>query len=325
MNYFMKNGNLRWSINLRNRIKTYSNKVTIDKGNGKVRYIYPPTFRFKTKTLLPITQELSDFYEEFLKFHNLNDVDKAVIGFRPGKNIVIGAKQHVGFKYTISMDLENFFDNVEYATFKEYFPIENKVWERRYRKPLLRTNEVNVTQGSEEFEQSVIPRQFIYKHLMVGKNGNKGLPQGFNTSPTLSNFSFLKTDKEIIRRLKELEDETVYTRYADDITISCNSKESINKILDLVKDCLSYKYKTPWNQTEILYGGNFILNNKKTKVYSAKRGNRNILGISVGDTVIYPSRKIKRKLRAAQHQNNEHSMNGLKEYMLLKEAKQKNI
>ena len=56
---------------------------------------------------------------------------------------------------------------------------------------------------------------------------------------------------------------------------------------------------------------NLTINPKKTRIHHAKHGNRRILGIQVGEHAIYPNRKLKKKIRAARHQNNGPSLGGL--------------
>ena len=116
--------------------------------------------------------------------------------------------------------------------------------------------------------------------------------QGLCTSPTLSNIAMIEFD-----RWAETLD-CVYTRYADDITISGNNLEELRRIKDELEQKLGEM--------------GFRLNNK-TKLQSSKGGRRIITGLSV-DKDVRRTRKIARKLRAALHQKNEESARGLKEW-----------
>lgn len=55
----------------------------------------------------------------------------------------------------------------------------------------------------------------------------------------------------------------------------------------------------------------FKINRNKTRVRSSVAGYRKILGINVGDDHIRATRKVMRKIRAADHQGNFHSKGGL--------------
>lgn len=95
-----------------------------------------------------------------------------------------------------------------------------------------------------------------------------------------------------------------YTRYADDITISTNR-------LDIL-----YDFKNILKDTVAKYG--YQINPSKTRLQKFTFGNRVITGVSVGEKGIKPTRKVLKKLRAARHQNNIASMNGLAEWCKLK-------
>lgn len=117
--------------------------------------------------------------------------------------------------------------------------------------------------------------------------------QGLCTSPTLSNIALIEFD-----RWAETLD-CVYTRYADDITISGDDLKKLKEIKNELEQKLN----------EL----GFTLNSK-TKLQSSKGGRRIITGLSV-DSDVRRTRKVARKLRAALHQKNEESARGLKEWV----------
>lgn len=107
---------------------------------------------------------------------------------------------------------------------------------------------------------------------------NGGLPQGTPISPMLTNLLMIPFDFEISRKLMNyFEDKKLYyTRYADDICISCskdfNPKEIENLVLSTLKEC----------------GAPFELNTKKTH-YCSWAGRNFHLGLmynSNGDVTI---------------------------------------
>lgn len=133
--------------------------------------------------------------------------------------------------------------------------------------------------------------------------------QGLPTSPPVANLAASDMDKAILKWRDKNKFQFIYTRYADDLTFSYDDvtlTEVLKKEIPIiVKRC------------------NFKLNESKTKFQSNKGGYRIITGIAVGDE-LRPTRYIRRKLRAAIHQNNYFCAQGLQEWMKLKEPKEKN-
>jgi hypothetical protein len=123
--------------------------------------------------------------------------------------------------------------------------------------------------------------------------------QGLPTSPIVANMAASDLDKSILN----VDNNIVYTRYADDLAFSYNSfgtTEHLKTIIPiLVKDA------------------GFNINEKKTRTMSAKNGRRIITGVAVDD-FIHPTRRMKRKMRAALHQGNSNQYNGLKEWCKMK-------
>lgn len=192
-------------------------------------------------------------------------------GFRPGRSPVTNAKQHVGFAYTVSMDLQDFFDSVAIEIFG--------------------TN-----------PQAYLGNQNISECFPDGA-ARQGLP----TSPLLANIAASPMDSDIVAlsgQSGRFNIRFVYTRYADDLTFSFNDERLIHVLLNSVPP--------------IIAKHGFKLNPRKTKVQCAKAGRRIITGIAVDDKGIYPTRYMKRRLRAAAHQRHTSEARGLKEWILLR-------
>jgi len=223
--------------------------IKLPKGNGKFRTIYAPSKAYKTK----LKSLLLDLQQ---KLHNLDD-EKTIQGFVRGRGPVSNAQKHIGYDYTLSLDLEHFFDSVTIDMASQYLNEEEK--------------ELCFIDG--------IARQ--------------GLP----TSPLVANLAFYKLDGQIKDALSEVGAYVVYTRYADDMIFSFNKEEMAEMITTLV--------------TEIVTKGGFKVNTLKTKLQYAKRGRRHITGLGVGDRALHPTRKVKRKIRAALHQKRQAEACGL--------------
>jgi retron-type reverse transcriptase len=111
----------------------------------------------------------------------------AATGFERGKSIVTNAAPHVGQQVVIKMDIVDFFPSIRSRRIDAYF--------RRV--------------GWSAQAAALLTRLCTHED---------GLPQGAPTSPRLSNLTHFRFDAWVadhVRRRKG-----VYTRYADDITIS---------------------------------------------------------------------------------------------------------
>lgn len=231
--------------------------LKLPKGDGKFRTIYAPSKAYKQK----LRSFLLDLQQ---KVHNA-DTDKTIHGFMRGRGPVSNAQRHIGYAYTLSLDLEDFFDSVRVEMVTEYLSDE---------------------------EQSL---------CFIDGVARQGLP----TSPVIANLAFLKIDHLIKTAIAEEGAYTVYTRYADDLIFSFNHEEFAETLERVVE--------------KIVTENGFRLNKKKRKLQSAKSGRRMITGVSVGERDIAPSRKIKRRIRAALHQKNKESAFGLLSWAACKE------
>ena len=124
------------------------------------------------------------------------------------------------------------------------------------------------------------------------------LAQGFSTSPILANIYLTAPVSKLLPKIRQVAPEAVVTVYADDLHISLNnaSYQKLNLIIKLAIIEFAKHHLT--------------INPRKTRIRHAKFGNRRILGIMVDDT-LKPSRKLKKKIRAARFQRNGPSLGGL--------------
>lgn len=162
----------------------------IPKGKGKFREIYVPTKEYK--------RVLNGFIPELEKILRELDEHRVNYAFQKGKNCALNALQHIGYRYTLSMDLADFFGSIQ----------------------------VSHVIG-------LVPGDIIEKCFIDG-NPKQGLP----TSPLISNIAFLCCDKEIIQALEKLLPKFVYTRYADDLIISFDEFSYAKKISFVVKQAV---------------------------------------------------------------------------------------
>jgi RNA-directed DNA polymerase len=176
-------------------------RVEIPKEGGKKRQLGIPTVMDRV-IQQAIAQILSPIYEPlFSKFS---------YGFRPKRSAHHALKQcqeyiSNGYKYTVDMDLEKYFDTVSHSKLIEV---------------LSRT----ITDGR------VI--SLIHKYMNAGViekvkfvETKIGVPQGGPLSPLLSNIMLNELDKELDNRGHK------YVRYADDCMILCKSKRAAQRTL----------------------------------------------------------------------------------------------
>jgi hypothetical protein len=232
----------------------------IPKGGNKHREIYiaSPEDNNILRGLLPNL-------ESILKNYDNNGVNYA---FEKKKNCALNALQHIGYRYTLSMDLENFFDRV-----------------------------------TPQHVAGIIPDTLIAQCFLNG-NPKQGLP----TSPLIATIAFLPCDKMIVDLFKKFGVRAVYTRYADDLIFSFDDQKYLSKIKVLVR------------QTVERLG--FKINDRKTILQDAKNGRKIITGIAIDHNGIYPTRRTRKKIRAANHQQNALSLRGLNEWSKCKLPKQ---
>jgi RNA-directed DNA polymerase len=175
----------------------------------------------------------------------------SAVGFRRSFSTATGAARHIGHRFVWSIDLTDFFPSIK----KEAV--------------------------TRVFEMIGFPHEGAY--FLAGLcclNGK--LPQGAPTSPAIANLVFLEADVQI-SNLSENQDVT-YTRYADDLTFSCE------KPLDPM-----FRTKI----TELISHYGFAINHRKTRLMGP-RCRREVTGLSVNEKLSIV-RPLRRKLRAMFH------------------------
>lgn len=151
-----------------------------------------------------------------------------------------------------------------------------------------------------------IDKQLLSLMLVDGK-----VVQGFPTSPYLANIAMGNIDSKIAKALYGIDKKIVYSRYADDLTISFKK--------------LSQKENIQEQILEILKEAGFKINNNKTKLQDKSNGRAIITGVGVSFTGVHPTRKSLKKLRAANHQKKHYSALGLNEWVKCKMPKNPNM
>lgn len=248
----------------------------IPKKNGKPRRISAPS-----KELLKYQHNLmKGLYAYHMKQEKFHDVENIQHGFIPNRNCVTAATQHIGFDYTIIMDLKDFFDSCN----TNHFP-----------KSITRYSHLFHAQGhcAQGFASSPILCNIASLQMVKQIKDN-----------LISLHNEYKLTKEHSEPGVNNKYHFAFTIYADDIQISTNYSSLISTIIH--------------NVDSIAVSNGFTINRNKTRVRTARAGYRRILGINVGLDHIRATRKTMRKIRAADHQGNYHSKGGLTTWSLCK-------
>ena len=184
-------------------------------------------------------------------------------GFVKGRSPRTNAAMHVGKKYLIKIDLENFFGSIR------IYHIEKLL---RYLLDNLSEKGIFTLVDDEDC--------LLLANILC-LNGS--VPQGAPSSPALTNLWCYWLDGEL-EKLK-LNYNIQITRYADDITISLDDKSVIGEIIVKMK--------------QLIHSKGLRVNNKKFKVCSCNSRQR-VTGVIV-NTKLNTSKESWRTLRAALH------------------------
>lgn len=200
--------------------------------------------------------------KKYLRFLNSFIFDYAKINtnvvhsYRRDKSTYTAVIPHCHSKFFFQTDIKNFFYNI---TRKDVEKILNM-----------------------SCDDSPINDIYQYKsHLLSVTTIDDVLPVGFPTSPNISNGFLFDFDNALEGYC--LENDIIYTRYADDIILSSNTKDFFPTIQNTISDYLNE-----------LYEGRIKINLCKTK--RTQKGNKiKILGM-----VILPSGKISVDIKLKQ-------------------------
>lgn len=273
VNYVIKVQNLKEGTNYKpifaNKLKHYYANINqkyiifeIPKKTGGKRTITAPD-KFLKKIQRRINLLLSLFFEPKPAAH----------GFLENRSIVTNAKIHVGKKYVLNVDLKDFFPSIHFGRIKAVLQLPI-FWIKE--KELKEWCNIDI-ESLSKFGLKPEFAQIIANFCCFESK----LPQGAPTSPIVTNIVSQRLDNKLVKLAKEYH--CFYTRYADDITFSCNKnrfKEDFMKKLD-----------------DIIKSEGFIINEKKTRIQNKKVTRQEVTGITVNEKLNLQRNYI-RKLRA---------------------------
>lgn len=157
--------------------------------------------------------------------------------------IFTNAYVHTNKNLVLNIDIKDFFTSIKFNRLVGFF-IQNKYFEL-----------------SEEVAFTIARiATFRENDDVMGY-----LPQGSPCSPVISNLFTSMLDSRLVKLCKK--NKFVYTRYADDITISTNLKEFPQEILTVINDKVKLNDRLQ-RQFEVF---GFNINNKKTRISDRKQ------------------------------------------------------
>lgn len=178
-------------------------------------------------------------------------IHDCVHSFIPHRSPVTNAHKHLRASWVGTLDIENFFPSISTTNINT----------------LLRRN------GFDQRSARIISALCTYKNAV---------PQGAPSSPTLSNAFLFEADKQISASTEKLG--VLYTRYADDLTFSGNSKLIVEKSMQIASNILENSFS-------------LNINHKKTRIIGPS-SRRVVTGATINNGVL-PNRKLRREIRAA--------------------------
>jgi len=204
------------------RVDSFYHPFEIPKKDGSTRRIYAPNGVLKA-IQCKLSKELWNYQTELWKQKGISpNISHA---FEKGKSIITNAKIHKNKRVVVCFDLKDFFESFYFGRVVGYFQIN-----RDYKLP----REVAIT----------IAQLTCY---------NGFLPQGAPSSPIITNLICQILDIHLLRLAKKYKLD--YTRYADDLSFSTNSKSFMN-----LYDRFAEEFRE-----EIVSSG-FQLNEAKTRI-----------------------------------------------------------
>ncbi|UTW49166.1 retron St85 family RNA-directed DNA polymerase [Bacterioplanoides sp. SCSIO 12839] len=189
--------------------------------------------------------ELKEYQRIFVGLDKF-PVHSAAMAYRKGISIKDNAYHHRNGRYLLKMDLENFFNSISNSLF----------WK------VCKDNGL----AFDEFDRFTMEKLLFWNQRKTNRRGLI-LSVGAPSSPYLSNFIMYLFDSEIAKYCED--NGIIYSRYADDLTFSTESKGILFQVPRIVESVLKR-----------VFGRNIIVNSGKT-VFSSKAHNRHVTGITI--------------------------------------------
>jgi len=188
----------------------------------------------------------------------------STMAYVKGRSIVDNANAHVGGKFILKMDFENFFPSI---------------------KPIDLSNFLN----KQNIEIPKHELKFLVNYLFRKSDTGLHLSIGAPSSPMISNLVMYEIDTVIQTYCDSLS--ITYTRYADDLTFSSPSYDVLSELSKWIKDLVA-RIASP----------SLKVNERKTKIIGVGKSRRVTGVILTNDGRISVGRHSRKKIRAMVYQ-----------------------
>ena len=248
------------------------NRFRIPKRSGNERIISAPKNYLKDAQSWINTEILEKIEPE-----------KEATAFRRNKNILDNAVPHSDQGTVVRVDLADFFSTITFPRVRGLFSSLG------YNSGVSSVLALLSTDSDR--------REIIYEsEKWFVSQGPRKLPQGASTSPALSNLIARNLDRRIRGYLNYLEDEWIYTRYADDLVLS-HPEKSVD-----VGRLLTYLGR-------VIHDEGFKVNHKKTVIMRAPH-RQMITGLVLNENGPRVPKKYLKLVRAMLHNADKIISNG---------------
>ena len=253
---------------------------TLRKKNGQLRYIHACSNSSEKRFYRRMARVLAQWERRIAQ---ANGVAHVAHGFVPGRSVVTALQPHVGAYCTLSVDLRNWYDSVTVHQARQAFA---------------------TISASARWVDFVCRHAFISALDPQAPNAQELCPrQGLPTSPAAANLVAVLLDQRLDQWCQQQGFAYAYTRYADDLLLSFFTPMTRTDVQQVLRDVVALIQRFGWTAAT-----------EKTEVHWASSGRRPLLGLTVGSHDIRGNRQLRRRLRAALHQNNYKQIHGLKSW-----------
>ncbi|MBM7344696.1 retron St85 family RNA-directed DNA polymerase [Pantoea coffeiphila] len=221
----------------------------LEGASGKYKVYRIPKRTTGFRIIAQPAKALKDYQRAFLQLYRF-PIHECAMAYQKGKSIRDNALAHARNPYLLKTDLEDFFNSITPDIF----------WQCVERS------------SSSELQFQLADRRYVDQVLFwkpTKRSTRLMLSVGAPSSPVISNFCLYEFDTLINEYCRELD--IIYTRYADDLTFSCNTREVLKSVPAIIETLLNK-----------IFSKKLRLNRGKT-IFSSMAHNRHVTGVTLNN------------------------------------------